>query len=81
AGSCNYFKFNIHSVGDLMAYNLLAKNINANLTTGDQSPGTARIHVADSLEVTIVGPRHLYYKGNPKIINEQIRGSGKLKRK
>lgn len=81
AGTTNYFDFGISHVGDLTAYNFLAKNCTAKVITGDQSPGIARINVAEELAVHLEGPRYLYYKGSPKIISEVVIGEGKLLKK
>lgn len=78
AGRANRFRFNIDHVGDLMAYNFLTKSCTALIKTPPQSPGVARIHVRDSLLVEIDGPRHLYYKGAPKVVEKQISGGGQL---
>jgi len=78
AGSVNYFRLLIQHVGDLMAYNLVSQHCKAIINTGDQSPGIARINVQESLDVNIKGPRHLLYRGNPKITNKSIQGKGQL---
>lgn len=78
AGQAEYFQFNIDHVGDLMAYNFFAKSCTSFIKTPPQSPGVARIQVSDTLSVQIEGPRHLYYKGAPKVVEKQISGGGKL---
>ncbi len=78
AGDVNYFDLLIEHVGDLMAYNLISQHCKAILNTGDQSPGVARINVQRTLDVTIKGPRHLKYLGQPTILNQSIEGRGQL---
>ena len=78
AGQAEYFQFNIDHVGDLMAYNFLTKSCTSLIKTPPQSPGVARIQVSDTLSVQIDGPRHLYYKGAPKVVKKQISGGGRL---
>lgn len=78
AGKVNYFEFLLTHLGDLMAYNLASQHCKAVIRTGDQSPGYARIHVEQSLDAEIKGPRHLRYKGKPKIQRQEIEGKGKL---
>lgn len=80
AGKVNYFELLLTHVGDLMAYNLVSQEGKIRIDTGEQSPGYARIHVEQSLDVHIKGPRHLKYKGNPMIKHEKIEGKGKLMR-
>jgi len=61
-----------------MAYNLESQNCVAVLDTGDQSPGIARINVQKTLDASIIGPRHLKFKGEAVITSEIILGEGKL---
>lgn len=67
AGKADHFDLQICHVGDLMAYHFETKTCKTTIDTGPQSPGIARIHVRDSLDVSIKGPRHLYYRGEPAI--------------
>ena len=78
AGSASYFDLLITEVSDLMAYNLISQHCNAKLNTDNQNPGIARIHVEKTLDVTIKGPRFLYYKGNAEVTNQIIEGSGNV---
>ncbi len=78
AGTADQFDFSISHVGDLTAYNFDVLNCNAQMITGDQSPGIARINVSKALAVHIEGPRHLYYRGSPEISSQVIKGRGKL---
>lgn len=78
AGEANFFQFNIHNVGDLMAYHFKSKTCTAQMHTGDQSPGIARINVSDSLSASIKGPRYIYYIGDPVIKEKTIIGTGRL---
>jgi len=78
AGSTTNFNLLITDVGDLMAYNLKSQHCIANLNTGQQNPGIARIHVEKTLNVTIKGPRFLNYKGNAEITKQTIEGNGEI---
>ena len=78
AGKTGQFDFSISHVGDLMAYNLVSQHCIANINTGNQSPGIARINAEQTLDVKIIGPRHLKYKGKARITNKLIKGDGKL---
>lgn len=78
AGSTSYFDLLITEVSDLMAYNLISQHCNAKLNTDNQNPGIVRIHVEKTLDVTIKGPRFLYYKGNAEVTNQIIEGSGNV---
>lgn len=81
AGGANHFEFQISNLGDLMAYNFQTNHCTARVITGQQSPGVARINVKETLDATIHGPRYIYYKGDPEIKNQSVRGTGKLVRK
>lgn len=78
AGFATNVDLSITSVGDLVAYNLEGQHYKVALMTPAQSPGIARIHTEKTLDVTIKGPRYLYYKGNAVVINQIIEGSGKV---
>ncbi len=78
AGKSERFDFLITAFGDLMAYNLVSNDCKAIIRTGDQSPGIARINVVKTLDVTIIGPRHLKYKGGAEILRKDIAGKGKV---
>lgn len=81
AGAVNEFICSINDHGDMMAYNLKANKAKVNLITGPQSPGIARIHVLDSLWANVSGPRHLYYKGEPRFVRDRVDGQGKVMKK
>ena len=78
AGTATNFDLLITHVGDLMAYNLVSQYCKATVSTGDQSPGIARINVEKILNVIIKGPRHIKYKGDAKVVNQMIDGQGKV---
>ena len=78
AGTATNFNLLITDGGDLVAYNLASQFCSVHVNTGDQSPGIARINVEKTLDATIVGPRHVKYKGNPTITHKSIVGDGKL---
>lgn len=77
AGYSDFFNLAIMHVGDLMAYNLETQHCKVVMDTGDQSPGIARINTVQTLDVQIVGPRHLKYKGDPEV-TKSIEGSGEV---
>ncbi len=81
AGAVNDFECHIDHHGDLMAYNFQANKASIHLKTGPQSPGVARIHVLDSLWATVEGPRYLYYLGEPRFVQENVVGQGKIQKK
>ncbi len=81
AGSTKIFDLNIYGFGDLVAYNLESEKARVRINTPDQSKGIARIQVLSELDAEIVGPRFLYYAGNPQVLNEKIVGSGKIVKK
>jgi|GEM_PF-6602567 len=81
AGAVNEFLCSIDDHGDMMAYNLKANKAKVNLVTGPQSPGVARIQVLDSLWANVSGPRDLYYKGEPRFVQDIVNGQGKVLKK
>lgn len=46
--------------------------------TNQMGSGDIHMHVTDNLDVTIKGSGDFYLKGNPKVLNTTIRGSGDL---
>lgn len=81
AGSVHEFRCHIAHHGDMMAYNYKANKARVHLNTGPQSPGVARIHVLDSLWANVTGPRYLYYIGEPRFVQKNVEGYGKILKK
>ncbi|NRB46086.1 MAG: DUF2807 domain-containing protein [Saprospiraceae bacterium] len=81
AGAVQSFNCHLAHHGDLMAYNFKANKANIQLHTGPQSPGIARVHVLDSLWAEVQGPRYLYYLGEPRFVEKNAEGEGKVLKK
>ncbi|MCD4746552.1 MAG: DUF2807 domain-containing protein [Bacteroidales bacterium] len=76
SGSTNILDINSVSSGDINAYNLQSKKCKIY----SNGSGDSKINVSDELDVTLWGSGNAYYKGNPKIKNKDISGSGELKK-
>ncbi|NET35058.1 MAG: DUF2807 domain-containing protein [Cyanothece sp. SIO1E1] len=81
AGAVQSFNCRLEHHGDLMAYNFKANKAKVQLHTGPQSPGVARVHVLDSLWADVQGPRYLYYIGEPRFVEKNAAGEGKVLKK
>ena len=76
SGETDIQETHISGAGGLRAFNLESKTCIVNLS----GLGGAEVTATDKLEATISGVGGIIYSGNPKLIERQISGFGKIKR-
>lgn len=75
-GNTDLMETHISGAGGLRAFGLKSSECSINLS----GLGGAEIMATEKLEATITGVGGIVYAGNPKIIEKQITGFGKIKR-
>lgn len=73
-GKTSRFEVSVSGSGEVSAFELTANNANVSIS----GSGSIDLFVTDSLEASIAGSGNILYKGNPKNINKNIVGSGKV---
>jgi hypothetical protein len=68
------FDLDVDEAGSVDAYTLQAKNVDANI----YGAGSCKINVSEKLNGNIEGSGKIIYKGNPKKVNADISGTGKM---
>ena len=76
SGDSHFQETHISGAGGLKAFDLKSKECSINLS----GVGGAEVFASEKLEATITGVGGIIYDGNPKIIEKQITGFGKIKR-
>lgn len=76
SGETDIQETHISGAGGLEAKELLSNECSINLS----GLGGAQVHAAEKLEATITGVGGIIYSGNPKVIERQVTGFGKIKR-
>lgn len=76
SGSTKFQETHISGAGGLRAFDLKSKECSVNLS----GFGGAEVMVTEKLKATITGVGGIIYAGNPKMIERQISGFGKIKR-
>lgn len=66
----------LSGAGSLDAYGLKSNECSVNLS----GVGAAKVHVKDRLDATVSGIGGIKYRGNPKSVNKNVSGLGKVKR-
>ncbi len=75
-GETDYLETHISGAGGLRGLELISKESDINLS----GLGGAEVFVKEKLKATITGVGGIIYAGNPKTIEKQITGFGKIKR-
>ena len=76
SGKTDKQETHISGAGGLEAKELLSNECSINLS----GLGGAQVYAVEKLEATITGVGGIIYSGNPKIIERQVTGFGKIKR-
>ncbi|MCK5103338.1 MAG: DUF2807 domain-containing protein [Cyclobacteriaceae bacterium] len=76
SGDTNFQETHISGAGGLRAFDLKSKGCSINLS----GLGGAEVMATEKLEATITGVGGIIYAGNPKVIERQVTGFGKIKR-
>jgi len=74
SGSAEFHRVKINGAGNLDALDFVTSVYELTII----GAGYCHIHVTDVLELVLAGAGIVYYKGEPKVINSQITGAGKL---
>jgi len=74
SGSAESHRVKINGAGNLDALDFVTSVYELTII----GAGYCHIYVTDVLDVVLVGAGVVYYKGEPKVINSQITGAGKL---
>ena len=75
-GTAANCEFNIAGSGNILGQDLQAEDMKISIA----GSGDAKINVSKSLKVRIAGSGSVLYKGDPKIMDTDIAGSGKCKK-
>lgn len=73
-GSANDLVANISGSGDFHGFDLLTNNTNVSVS----GSGDADVYCKESLKARIAGSGNIKYKGQPKIEDTKVAGSGKI---
>lgn len=76
SGNTDFQETHISGAGGLRAFDLKSNTCTVNLS----GLGGAEIMATEKLEATITGVGGIVYAGNPKVIEKQVSGFGKIKR-
>lgn len=76
SGNTEYQETHISGAGGLDAKDLRTNDCSVNLS----GLGGAQVYAVEKLEATITGIGGIIYGGNPKVIERQVTGFGKIKR-
>ncbi len=74
-GQARDFDGNISGSGKMSAANLLANNVDMNVS----GSGSAEVYCSGILNAEISGSGKIYYTGNPDKVNSDVSGSGSVK--
>lgn len=66
----------ISGSGNLKAADLVSEKSTVQIS----GSGNGKINISEELNAEISGSGNIYYKGNPKIVNQQITGSGEIRK-
>ncbi len=72
SGNSNTFKCAIAGSGSIKAYDLSTDTLNANIA----GSGSIKATVKTRIKAKVVGSGNIYYKGNPKYVDNKSLGSG-----
>ncbi len=75
-GLANVHTFNVSGSGILEAYSLITNKSDITIS----GPGKAEVVAIEELNIKISGPGKVMYMGEPKNINQDISGSGSIKK-
>ena len=76
SGSSSNFDCSVTGSGDLKAYSLDAKEVSASVT----GSGDVQVTATASLKARVTGSGDIMYKGDPKIEDKKVSGSGDITR-
>lgn len=76
AGQTDILETHISGAGGLSAIELISNECSINLS----GLGGAEVYAKEKLEATITGIGGIIYAGNPKLVERQVTGLGKIKR-
>jgi hypothetical protein len=76
-GRTNNFKIDMESAGSIEAIELLSKNVDFNVS----GAGTVEVNVSENLNGEASGSGKLFYKGNPRIVKTNNKGTGTIQTK
>lgn len=74
SGSAEFHRVKINGAGNLDALDFMTSVYELTII----GAGYCHIYVTDVLDVVLAGAGVIYYKGEPKVINSQITGTGRL---
>lgn len=76
AGKVENEKLSIAGSGDISSYDLISEKCDASIA----GSGDIRLYASKNLKVSVAGSGDVYYKGNAKIDNFSVAGSGEIHR-
>jgi len=69
-------EYQISGSGKLKGYDLVTENLIIKIS----GSGKCEVFVSNKLDVKVSGNGKVYYRGNPKIVNQRISGSGTIRK-
>ncbi len=69
-------EYQISGSGELKGYDLVTENLKIKIS----GSGKCEVFVSNKLDVKVSGNGKVYYRGNPKIVNQRISGSGTIRK-
>lgn len=69
-------EYQISGSGDLKGYDLVTENLKIKIS----GSGKCEVFVSNKLDVKVSGSGKVYYRGNPKIVNQRISQSGTIRK-
>ncbi|MCD4746553.1 MAG: DUF2807 domain-containing protein [Bacteroidales bacterium] len=76
SGNASIVELDISGAGEFMGEDLETDKFIVSIS----GAGNAEINVKDELEIDISGAANLKYKGNPRIVNQNVSGAGSIKK-
>lgn len=77
SGSTQSFSIETSGAGEVRAQNLQAQVVKVDVS----GAGDVEVHASAELDVRVSGAGEVTYTGNPKIVNQSVRGAGSVRRK
>jgi hypothetical protein len=74
AGTAEEFNVNLSSAGDLNAYDLIAANVDVEVS----SAGNARVHAKEEISMSASSAGNIYYKGDARVIHSNSSSAGNI---
>ncbi len=74
SGFSNNFDCKVTGSGDIEAYRLQAKEVQASVT----GSGDIQVTATSSIKARVTGSGDIFYKGNPKLEDKKVSGSGDI---